>query len=107
MLFPQDIRSYFLTSGSTPTNSKVLKGKSKKRHVLSSDDEDDVVPSIPVSKSKSQVPEKRKIVDPIDVFGSEPAKQSAIKIQKPHKKKTVRTRYASVNNHNLGSTYHY
>lgn len=108
MPFPQDIRSYFSTGSSTATNSQVLKGKSKRRHVLSSDDEDDVVvPGTPVGKPKSKVPEKRKLVNPIDVFGSEPVKQSAIKIHKPHKKETVRTQYGSIHNQNLGSIYYY
>lgn len=66
------------------------KGKSsKKRHVLSSDDEDDVVPPTPVDKPKQNLNEKRKLINPVDVFGSEPVKQSTINVIKPKKKPQV------------------
>lgn len=70
--------------------SQTSKSKLKKQRVLSSDDEDDIVLSSPVNKPKQKLPEKRKIVNPIDVFGSEPVKQSAIKVLKRDKKKEVR-----------------
>lgn len=66
------------------TESISKKKKSIKRHVLSSDDEDDIVPGTPKLEQKS--PEKRKLVNPIDIFGSEPVKQSAIKVVKRIKK---------------------
>lgn len=62
---------------------------SKKRRVLSSDDEDDVVPLTPVDKPKQKLAEKRKLINPVDVFGSEPVKQSAINVIKPKKKNQV------------------
>lgn len=76
------------TSGNKKTNlnkteSTSQKKKSIKRHVLSSDDEDDIIPATPKPKQKS--PEKRKLVNPLDIFGSEPVKQSAIKVVKPIK----------------------
>lgn len=58
--------------------------------MLSSDDEDDVVPCTPVEKQKKKLPDKRKHVNPVDVFGSEPVKQSPIQVIKPVKKKQVR-----------------
>lgn len=58
--------------------------------MLSSDEEDDVVPCTPVDKPKEKLPQKRKLVNPIDIFGSEPVKQSPIQIIKPDKKKQVR-----------------
>ncbi|KAL5240649.1 hypothetical protein ACI65C_008059 [Semiaphis heraclei] len=91
---PKDIRSYFAkTDGSNNKknlNNTILssqKGKSsKKRHVLSSDDEDDVVPPTPVGKSKQKLHENRKLINPADVFGSEPVKQSTVNVIKKKKK---------------------
>lgn len=84
------------TDGSTKkkdlnnTISPHQKGKSsKKRHVLSSDDEDNVVPPTPVDKPKQKLHEKRKLINPVDVFGSEPVKQSTINVIKPKKKPQV------------------
>lgn len=73
------------------------KVKSKKRHVLSSDDEDDIVPSTPVDKSKQKVLEIQKNINPVDVFGTEPVKQSTIKVSRPSKKNKVRI-YVNMNN---------
>ncbi|XP_060864496.1 replication factor C subunit 1 isoform X2 [Metopolophium dirhodum] len=95
---PKDIRSYFVkTDGSTKKKdlhnsiSPHQKGKSsKKRHVLSSDDEDDVVPPTPAAdKPKKKLAEKRKLINPADVFGSEPVKQSTINVIKQKKKTQV------------------
>lgn len=72
------------------------KDKSKKRHVLSSDDEDDVVPGTPVVKPTQQLPDKRKLVNPVDVFGSEPVKQKVVEVIKPKKSKTVRQYLAPI-----------
>jgi hypothetical protein len=36
------------------------------------------------------LPEKRKVVNPVDIFGSEPVKQSTVKVLKRNKKKEVR-----------------
>lgn len=77
-----------LTKTLSPSQNQ--KKKSKKRHVLSSDEEDDVEPCSPVNKPKQKTPEKRKCINPQDVFGSEPVKQSAIKVHKPIKKTQVR-----------------
>lgn len=97
-LILQDIRSYLVkTDGSNKkkdlnnTISSHEKGKSsKKRHVLSSDDEDDVIPPTPVNKSKQKLPEKRKLINPADVFGSEPVKQTTINAMKQKKNHQVR-----------------
>jgi len=72
------------------TKSQSQKGKFKKR-VLSSDDEDDVVPCSPVlvNKPNQKANEKRKFINPVDVFGSEPVKQSAPKVLDPNKKQQV------------------
>lgn len=94
---PNDIRSYFTKTDSSnkkrdlnKTISSSQKPKSsKKKHVLASDDEDDVVPPTPVDKTKQKLSEKRKLINPVDVFGSEPVKQSAINVIKPKKKKQV------------------
>jgi len=106
----KDIRSYFVkTDGSTKkknlnnTISPHQKGKSsKKRHVLSSDDEDDVVPPTPVDKPKQKLAEKRKLINPADVFGSEPVKQSTINVIKQKKKIQV-----SLKDFNLSMTCKY
>jgi len=42
-----------------------------------------------VDKTKQKLSEKRKLINPADVFGSEPVKQSAINVIKPKKKKQV------------------
>lgn len=66
--------------------------KSKKRHVLSSDDEDDVpCTPLPIDKPMQKINEKQKvIINPVDVFGLEPVKQNIINVPKPKKKKQVR-----------------
>lgn len=94
IFFFQDIRMYFSSQqskkGLNKTTTPSTKTKSKKRHVLSSDDEDDVVPCSPIdNKPKPKLNEKRKLINPIDVFGLEPVKQSAIKVIKPSKKNKV------------------
>lgn len=94
---PKDIRSYFAKTDGTNKKKDLKhtitpnqKGKSsKKRHVLSSDDEDDVVPPTPAHKQKQILPEKRKLINPADVFGSEPVKQTTINVIKQKKKTQV------------------
>lgn len=94
----QDIRSYLVKTGTgnkkgdlNKTISPSQKPKSsKKKHVLSSDDDDDVVPPTPIDKTKQKLPEKRKLINPADVFGSEPVKQSTINVVKQKKKNQVR-----------------
>jgi len=49
-----------------------------------------MVPCTPVNnKQKLTLPEKRKLCNPVDIFGSEPVKQSPIQIHKPNKKNQV------------------
>ncbi|XP_060843413.1 replication factor C subunit 1 [Rhopalosiphum padi] len=93
----KDIRSYLVKTGTgnkkgdlNKTISPSQKPKSsKKKHVLSSDDDDDVVPPTPIDKTKQKLPEKRKLINPADVFGSEPVKQSTINVVKQKKKNQV------------------
>lgn len=71
------------------TSSSQKSKSSKKKHVLTSDDEDDIVPPTPVDKTKQKLSEKRKLINPADVFGSEPVKQSSVNVIKSKKKKQV------------------
>ncbi|XP_026809909.1 replication factor C subunit 1 [Rhopalosiphum maidis] len=90
----KDIRSYLVKIGMVnkkedlnKTISPSQKPKSsKKKHVLLSDDDDDVVPPTPIDKTKQKLPEKRKLINPADIFGSEPVKQSTINVVKQKKK---------------------
>ncbi|XP_076289848.1 germ line transcription factor 1 isoform X2 [Lasioglossum baleicum] len=97
---PRDIRSYF---HSAKTNSSIAPAKSTKRRIISSDEDDEKIPS-PVKRSKkrktlgsnvisndSQSDEEakqKKIVSPRDIFSKKPInRQEAPKILKKLQKK--------------------
>lgn len=89
----KDIRSYFSKVDGKQDNPNKInssqKKNTKKRLILSSDEEDDVEPCGSVVKPQEQKSEKRICVNPVDVFGSNPVKQKPINVIRPPQKTQV------------------
>lgn len=101
---PRDIRSYFTTTSTGKSDAKTVTSKTKKRRVISSD-EDEVQLLSPVKRPKKtqksgkhsfltisdNEDEKQKIVSPGDIFGKTPIKrQEAPKITRALQKKEAK-----------------